>query len=54
MQAAKLLELHEGIEEHRDDWMARRRQMKAEGQRPPYMLEPGEVPPTEVPPEVDW
>lgn len=54
MKMAEKFDVMEQIQAHHREMSARRTQMAKEGVMMPIITEPGEVPPTEEPPEVDW
>lgn len=54
MKMANQFETYAKIHDHQGDMLERRKTMSQEGQSPKWITEPGEVPPTEEPPEVDW
>ncbi len=54
MKAAGKLEAAEQIWAFRGEAVARKEQIRREGGKAPIIVQPGDTPPTEEPPEVDW
>jgi len=54
MKMSGSFDTFQAIQKHKADMMERREKMRKEGTTVPIPTKPGDTPPTEPPPEVDW